>query len=1151
MKRVISCLCAALIAVALVVPIAVLAADGGNAKETLNFVINIDEATVVDQILYHALQRMGYNMTMDAAPMSYAIQMANSGERDALASQTRGLETSFPNLVMISEQLCNVSFPVFMREDSGFKLESWEDLSGLVVGHLYQKTYIINHLPEDIAGTIQRESFYDLNLALAAGECDAIITSSTLDRKLITMEGIVQVGTLDRLPSYTYFNKKYESLVPLLSKTLADMKADGTYDKIVEGEWRDETHKPSVLHISSYYPEDVWDARIKEGIMSVLDEAGEDDSISYYNIPLYSNRFRSEYEQAKNAYYSFRTLVLTNPPDVLIVSDNSALSFICNYYGVLFSGIPVVLCDINGEIEYLWELGEYYTGIWESIAAQETAAMAKTLFPQTQELFVVNDYTESGAAWRADMESVLGGRYHGMDVTYNDSLAHDELLAQIAALPETAAVLIGCYTTDADGLYFTKEQFGSLVCSQTSLPVFGMMYGCVGSGQVGGKYVDPLSQGAQAARIAADLIADMRAGREVTLPDLVRDTFSNNRWIFDETVLTSRAVNKGLIPVDAELINRRLSLRESNPQAFMLMLIVGVLGIFLIVGLSIFTFLMQRKNRRLSEAQKDLHTAEELKVAADSANRAKSLFLSNMSHEIRTPLNAIIGMARIAGTTDDPARVKSCLSTVEASSAHLLSVINDVLDISKIESGKLELFEEPFELEKMLRDVTEVVTVRGREKEQEFLIWLDEDVPRHLHGDSMRLSQVIINLLTNAIKFSDQMAKIVLYVKLIGLTGQEATIQFAVEDNGIGMTNEQVLVLFQAFQQADNSISKRFGGTGLGLTISQKIVQMMGGEIFAESELDVGSRFVFDVRLRLSEEEAREESSLHFAAAFAQMNVLIVDDYLRAREYIGALLDAYGIRNKSAADYREAEVILDMEREAGTPFNLILMDYHMPGIDGIEAARRICAGGKHSAVVVLMSIYAMEPIRDMARAAGINLFMPKPVLSSALLATLSEAFGSKTGKPIVEQEDSLPDYSGRCILLVEDIEVNREIVKVLLEPSGLEVIEAQNGLEAVGLFRKLGETIDMILMDVQMPVMDGYTATRAIRECDHPRGKSVPIVAMTANAFREDVEFALRAGMNGHISKPLDDARLYEELEKHWGVDGGSNQRLLTNPRLT
>ncbi len=1131
MKRILSSLCAFFLFLAVFSP-AALASDAGNAKETLHFIINTDESTVVDQLLYRALQRIGYNMTMDAAPMTYAIQMANSGERDALASQVKGLEANFPNLVMVPEQLCDVSFPAFVRADSGLTINAWADLSGLVVGHLYQKTFIINHLPQDIAGSIQRETFYDLNLALSAGECDVIITSSTLGRKLITLDGIVQSGSLDNLPSFTYLNKKHEALIPAISESLAEMKADGTYDSIVRGEWQDPNHKPSILHISSYYPEDLWDARIKEGILSVLNA---EDDISYYNIPLYANRFSSEYEQAKNAYYSIRTIVLSNPPDVLIVSDNYALSFVCNYYAVFFSGIPVVLCDINGEIEYLWELGNSYTGIWETIPARETAGMIKTLFPQTTDIFVINDYTENGVAWRGDIEKALGGSFEGMRVSYSENVPHADLLAHIAALPKSAAILLGGYSTDADGVYFSRTQFDALVCSRTDLPVFGMSYGSVGNGQVGGKYVDPLYQGEAAARMAVDLSADVRAGNALTLPDPIRDTVGNTRWIFDDAVLLSRSINRALIPSGAELINHKLSVREANPQAFALMMIAGALGIILIVGLSIFTVAMQQKNRNLSQTQKSLHTAEELKEAADSANRAKSLFLSNMSHEIRTPLNAIIGMAKIAKDSDDLLRIRNCLSTVEGSSMHLLSLINDILDISKIESGKLELFNEPFDLEKMLHTLTDVVTVRGREKQQELLIWLDENVPTRLYGDSMRLSQVIINLLTNAIKFSEQEAKIILYVRLLNRSDSEATLQFAVEDNGIGMTPDQAATVFQAFQQADNSISKRYGGTGLGLAISQKIVQMMGGEIVVQSEPGVGSRFTLDVRLGISADSARDEDPSASRAAFPQMNVLVVDDYPLVREYISYLLDARGIRNSSAANYQEAGAILDREKAAGSPINLILMDYRMPEVDGIEGARRICAQGKHSAVIVLMSIHDVEPVWDKAEAAGIHLFMQKPVLPNALRDTLSEAFGLKTRRAAHEQADAIATYPEKCILLVEDIEINREIVKAILERSQVKVIEAQNGKEAVELFQAHAEDIDLIFMDIQMPVMDGYTATKAIRESVRNGGADVPIIAMTANAFREDIELALQSGMNGHISKPIDEKRLYEEFKKHWG----------------
>ncbi len=1239
------------------------AANGLNeSKKTLHFVINIDEAVVVDRLLHAALQRLGYNITMDAAPMTYAIQMANSGERDALASQVAGIEAHFPNLVMVPEQLLGVSFPAFARADSNLQLSSWSDLSGLRVGHLFQKTYIINHLPKDIAGSIQRELFYELHSALENGECDVIVTSATLNIEPVVGNGVKRVGILESQPSYAYLNKKYADLVPAIAQSLREMKADGSYAKIVAGIPLGDDPRQKVLHISSYHPDAPWERQLKLGLEKFFNT---NRNVTYYNVPLYANRFHTGYERAKNAYYSIRTMLLADPPDLILISDNSALMFACSYYNVLFRNIPLVFCAASGDSSILWQLGQDYTGAWQKPSAAETAGQILKLYPNTRTLFVVNDYTDNGQGLRLEIERDLAGLGSSLNIIYNKNAPHESLLQTLAALPDDAAILWGCYAMDSDGFYFTQEDIQSLIQARASAPVFGLTMDSLGHSQVGGKYIDPEKQGELGAQLALRVLAGEKASGIPQLTDTVR----HNRWMFDTAEVERNGLNAGFFPADAGWVNRPPTLYESNPQTFFLFIFLGAFAVLIIAGLATFTLAVRQKNQRLLETQKNLHSAEELldkdaeiiaakerldvalasskagvwevdlengqcffdpstsalyelkdasplsiprwvehlsgkmvdfddpdyyklllnetivarnvipeakvllengnfrhihnyaktlyseggkplrtigmsiditprvqmaqelqqaKEAADAASQAKSRFLANMSHEIRTPMNAVMGMLKIAGNCTELDRIRKCLATAEASSKHLLDIINDILDISKIESGKLELFHEPFHLERLLRDVTRVISVKTAEKRQELQVRLFGDIPPRFLGDSMRLTQVIMNLLSNAAKFSGLETVIRLEVRCRERSGGRALLECSVADQGIGMTPEQIHNLFQAFQQADNSITKRYGGTGLGLAISAKIVHMMGGDISVRSAPDQGSTFTFTVSLAITDDAPDPEQAEALRQA-PRMRVLILDDDHETADYFCSLLIRHGAVCRGASAGESLEQILRAFEVGGEPVNLVLLDEDERSAGLIE--RIETATQKNPPAFVLIDGRGECPLPPDSGNSTLS-YLQKPVLPSTLLTALAEALGGKR-RLAPEIEEFCQGYHGKHILLVEDNDINREIVKALLASSGARITEAENGQEAVKTFTARPEDFDLVLMDIQMPVMDGYAASRAIRACGHPAGESVPILAMTANAFREDVEAALAAKMNGHISKPLDEKKMRLEIDKY------------------
>jgi signal transduction histidine kinase/DNA-binding response OmpR family regulator len=533
-------------------------------------------------------------------------------------------------------------------------------------------------------------------------------------------------------------------------------------------------------------------------------------------------------------------------------------------------------------------------------------------------------------------------------------------------------------------------------------------------------------------------------------------------------------------------------------------------------------YLIRNQNLRL----------EELKKSAEKANRAKSDFLSSMSHEMRTPMNAIIGMTSIAKNSQDPERKDYCLSKIEDASSHLLGVINDILDMSKIEANKFELSPAVFNFEKMLQKVVNVINLRMDQKQLDFLVRLDKDIPPMLIGDDQRLAQVIANLLGNAAKFTPEQGSVTLNTHLEKTGDAKCVVKIEVVDTGIGISPEQQSRLFRSFEQAENSTSRRFGGTGLGLAISKNIVEMMGGKIWVESELGKGSAFVFTVEL----EQAPETEKTAVSYGQRPPRVLMVDDDPEALEYLGELAKRIGLNCDSAGG---GDAALDMIERNG-PYALCFIDWKMPGMNGAELSRRIRdRDAADKPVIIMMSSTDWSVIEEEARSAGVDLFLAKPFFPSPLVDCVNKALGVEH---IVEQkagsgEDIMGCFAGRRILLAEDMAINQEIVLALLEPTELQIDCAFNGEEALKLYRETPDKYDMIFMDVQMPAMDGYDTTRRIRslEARRPAGDAppIPIVAMTANVFREDIEKCLASGMNDHVGKPIDLEEILTKLRQY------------------
>ncbi|WP_421988593.1 response regulator [Roseococcus sp.] len=532
---------------------------------------------------------------------------------------------------------------------------------------------------------------------------------------------------------------------------------------------------------------------------------------------------------------------------------------------------------------------------------------------------------------------------------------------------------------------------------------------------------------------------------------------------------------------------------------------------------------------REKDAAREVQLAKE---AAEAGERAKSDFLATMSHEIRTPMNTVIGMARLVQQTDLSAKQRNYLQKIDVSAKALLSIINDVLDYSKIEAGMLALDISEFDLDEVLEAVSAATSARAEEKGLEIAYSIAHDLPRRLRGDAFRLGQVLINLVGNAVKFT-KVGEIVVSVEV----EEGGMIAFSVRDTGIGLTPEQISHLFRPFSQAEANTSRRYGGTGLGLAICQRLVTLMGGTIGVESVPDWGSTFRFVLPIAPAREREPAAAQLPQPSALAGARALIVDDNASAREILSEILRAFGMRVDSAASGVEGlHAVRESCRDAN-PYEIVLMDWRMPGMDGLEVARRLREDERlaHMPAVLMVTAYGREEILKRAEELGLQGLLIKPITASVMFNTLIQIL-----RPLAPVQTSLAppahpltpnaDYglAGRRVLVVDDNALNREVATDFLELAGVIVTTANNGREALESLED--RVFDAVLMDIHMPEMDGLEATRAIRR--QPQWADLPIIALTAQARAEDRFIVADAGMNAHLAKPIDEAALYSVLAK-------------------
>ncbi len=525
----------------------------------------------------------------------------------------------------------------------------------------------------------------------------------------------------------------------------------------------------------------------------------------------------------------------------------------------------------------------------------------------------------------------------------------------------------------------------------------------------------------------------------------------------------------------------------------------------------------QRELEAAAQQKKMQESLAEALRMAQAANEAKTAFLSNVSHDIRTPMNAIIGFLALMKTdVDNPEVILDYVGRIEAASQHLLGLINDVLDMNKIESGSTSLSISEMDMATVIEEINTIIRPQAKEKHQSFDIFAPHMKHEHLIGDKMRINQVLINLLSNAVKYTPEGGAIQLRVEEMSqVVDHYSRVRFTVSDNGLGMSEDYQKVLFDPFTREKTKTVHEIQGTGLGMAITKSLVDLMGGTIRVESTPGEGSTFLVELELRIQD----VEDDAGFWDEHKVKRMIVADDDEEVCRGVRSLMEAVGVQVDYATGGAEAIRMMRENREAGRPYDLILLDWQMPDLDGLETARLIRRNYPDKIPILLLTAYDWGDIEQEAMEVGVSHFMPKPFFMSTFKEAIRRVMGSGPRRDAPAGEGSL---QGRHFLVVDDIEVNRIILVKILGSLGASCDTASNGQEAVERFGQSAPgTFDLILMDVQMPVMGGYDATRAIRAGDHPDAASIPIIAMTANAFVDDVRDAMEAGMDAHIAKPV------------------------------